>query len=366
MLIKETSERSDRYNWVKKEMLAAGINIVEFEGYTVKENQVSTLLDRALIRDENFDTEDEDKILENIISLEGHSSLLGKAKYSKRLNAPYLYMLYSYFPEKIHIYIIDIKDDVISIKRWRDASFIKFALYISKNRDQWMSSKYEEDGLPLFDTVLRLYNNYALSVHDGNKLSKIIEDLLNRLQHTNPNEAQIKYYNNIRSKLQYAKANHKHLNDSLSISYTENGKHKQIGIIDAAGKIAWAGNLDGLIINEEGEAQGIIEFQTVTKGSVSQHCNNEWFFQNGRNRKDDQKRWQVAFNIWQSSNLPFYIIVWSPNETEKSEKNIKFKKVQDIIFNENGEELGRDKGLIYSQKEMLTIEEVISQIQNKK
>jgi len=44
----ETSERSDSLNWIKKSIIRNGFKITGFEGYTIKNNSVTLLLDRAL------------------------------------------------------------------------------------------------------------------------------------------------------------------------------------------------------------------------------------------------------------------------------------------------------------------------------
>lgn len=365
MLIKETSERSDKSNWVKMNLLNSDIKIIEFEGYTVKNDKVSVLLDRALIETtEDFKEDRIDRILEELIKIENEHTLLSKVKFSKKISAPYLYILYSYRPERVYIYTVYTEDNNLSVKLWKNTSFFEFALYLSKNRDQWMKSRYEESGLPLIDKMLRLYNNYSIGLYDVMKSIKFLLNLVDIIKEheIHMSQNQKVYFDKALSNIHRVKQMMDKQRELTSVSYKKQGEDKQINIFDAVGKIAWPGNLDGLVIDEDGEAKALIEFQTVTKGSVLEHCNNTWFFKTQRNRKDDQKRWKVVYNIWKSSKLPLYIIVWSPNETNIEQKNIKFKEVQDILFNENGKELGIDKGLIYNKKEMMTINELIKEL----
>jgi hypothetical protein len=46
-IIFESSERSNRYNWVSNQLKQAGFVLASFEGYTVMAEKVSLLLDRA-------------------------------------------------------------------------------------------------------------------------------------------------------------------------------------------------------------------------------------------------------------------------------------------------------------------------------
>lgn len=52
MLVQESSERYDqKQNWVRYKLFNDNFTLFEFEGYTIKNKQVSGLFDRKLVKD---------------------------------------------------------------------------------------------------------------------------------------------------------------------------------------------------------------------------------------------------------------------------------------------------------------------------
>jgi hypothetical protein len=87
----------------------------------------------------------------------------------------------------------------------------------------------------------------------------------------------------------------------------------------------WPANIDCFLCNEQQQAIAIIEFQNVHKSSLSQHCNNNYFW--GLTHKDDQRRWFSQEILRVQSGLPYIIITWSQRE-----KGYILKRIAHICF----------------------------------
>lgn len=146
----ESSERGDSLNWVKEEIIKNDLDLLAFEGYTVKDDKVSLLLDRGCLNDECEDI-DEQRLFETLNS-DSSFNLQAKVELSDRLNCSYVFLCYSYINEKTELFEID------SSKASRIASFETrkaFGEWTMQFRDLVMSSQYEESGLPKIDKDLR-------------------------------------------------------------------------------------------------------------------------------------------------------------------------------------------------------------------
>lgn len=66
MIINETTERNDCNNWVKNQLLNDNFKIIEFEGYTIKDNKVTGLFDRRLFKNIELENQTDNEILELI------------------------------------------------------------------------------------------------------------------------------------------------------------------------------------------------------------------------------------------------------------------------------------------------------------
>lgn len=149
-IIFETSERSDNLNWVKRAILKSNLDLLAFEGYTVKNSKVSLLLDRGLFKTDCL----------NINNNELFSTLTGlpqfhlkeKVEFAQKLSCQYLFFCYSYINENCSLFELSSKEakQVIYFTSYND-----FANWTVQYRDLIMKSRYEESGLPKIDIELR-------------------------------------------------------------------------------------------------------------------------------------------------------------------------------------------------------------------
>ena len=103
MIINETTERNDSNNWVKNQLLNDDFKIIEFEGYTIKDNKVTGLFDRRLFKNIELENQTDNEILELIKNEE--PLLSSKIAFANIINVFYRYVLYRYEPENVYIYI---------------------------------------------------------------------------------------------------------------------------------------------------------------------------------------------------------------------------------------------------------------------
>jgi len=151
-LQRETSERSQNRNWVRKKLLDAGFILESFEGYTIKENSVSLLLDRARLTNP---VDDPGQGYASVSSFLSGPSIRRKTDFARRMGVPYYFAAYSFDESSSRatdIYVLDMSKKKI-IRKFTDS--YSFSKWLGKFRDLIMHSKYEEDGLPGFDVELR-------------------------------------------------------------------------------------------------------------------------------------------------------------------------------------------------------------------
>jgi len=152
MLIHESSERYDqKQNWVRYKLFSDNFTLFEFEGYTIKNNKVSGLFDRKLVKDISLLNLDKQENLYNQIR-EKELYLNEKLKFASLLNIDYRYVIYNYVPELLNVY--HVYETKIELKKSYN-SFCDFAEGSLRLRDLKMFSKYFEDGLPQIDKIMR-------------------------------------------------------------------------------------------------------------------------------------------------------------------------------------------------------------------
>lgn len=146
----ESSERSDAANWAKR-LLRSRFLIAEFEGYTIKNNRVSMLLDRARFYEKPRDWNPCDiyKMLQEHYGIQVFQL---KCKFASLLKSPYVFVAYQDSIPKVQVFHIQANkaSDVIAFRDYQS-----FAEWTKKFRDLQMLSRYEESGLPDFDKILR-------------------------------------------------------------------------------------------------------------------------------------------------------------------------------------------------------------------
>jgi len=145
----ESSERSDGLNRVKKHLEDKGYKVLAFEGYTVKNDAVSLLLDRFAFetRKEIYSTAE----IFNLIKDYMGDDYDYKLRFAHDNGIRWYTLCYQY-PDKS--FLIEPKtNEVERIKIFK--SFEEFGTWTYMYRDMNMKSRYEEDGLPQIDKILR-------------------------------------------------------------------------------------------------------------------------------------------------------------------------------------------------------------------
>ena len=146
----ESSERGDSLNWVKDAILKSNLNLLAFEGYTVKSSKVSLLLDRGCFENECINIVPSD--LFTTLSTIQSFQLAAKIEFAKKLGCSYVFYCYSYVSEKSLVFELS-HDGALLIKSF--TTYKEFAEWTMTFRDLVMKSAYEESGLPRIDIELR-------------------------------------------------------------------------------------------------------------------------------------------------------------------------------------------------------------------
>lgn len=149
-IIFETSERADTLNWVKDEILKSNLDLLAFEGYTVKNSLVTLLLDRGLFEIDCHAIE-KDELFNTLLGNQPFQ-LLTKVDFAKNLSSKYLFFCYSYINENCTLFELTETEakPYISFNSYKE-----FADWTKQYRDLVMKSNYEESGLPKIDILLR-------------------------------------------------------------------------------------------------------------------------------------------------------------------------------------------------------------------
>lgn len=163
VLIKETSERSDKDNWVKNTLLSyTDFSLESMEGCNQNaQNQVTHLMERALCNNlpNPFNLKD---VHEAIIALEGKESLERKIAFCEAFNLPFYYVVYGNAPHE-YVKLCALKEELSLIQAFN--SYKEFSFWI-KSIKGWHSSSsflhYEE--LPFFDKELRKYTAWPTNI----------------------------------------------------------------------------------------------------------------------------------------------------------------------------------------------------------
>jgi len=146
----ETSESSDHRNWVKNEILKSGLDLLSFEGYTIKNSTVSLLLDRGCF---SIDCANINAlVLFNTLLSNNSFHLKSKVDFAEKLNCKYVFFCYSYINENCCIYLLT-SDNATLLESF--STLKEFAEWSNKFRDLVMTSNYEGDDLPILDRRLR-------------------------------------------------------------------------------------------------------------------------------------------------------------------------------------------------------------------
>lgn len=306
---KESSERSDKKNHFKHIFNQDKFTIYEFEGYTIKNNAVSLILDKYKIIKENYTVKKNiQEFLDDFKDYIGEEPLINKFKFSKKINVDWHVMFYKEEDknERLFSYVMINLTKIIEngyrpLKEkkhfllWKKNSTLKsFSDLLSRYRSYVMTSNFIQQDLPLFDTVLR-------------------ED------------------------------------------YTP-----------------WPGNLDGLLFYKS-KPLYLVEFQKTKDDVKDHDNNNyifvgeEKFVRQGNSyiyneqgqkvkKKSDNYRWLVLKNFSESTNINILTVVWKENC-----KQVVLKKINKIDLTRHGNE--GEKKIIWGNY-LQTTEENKTEIQN--
>lgn len=146
----ESSERSASSNWVRDELLKTGFALTSFEGYTIKDEKVSLLLDRGLFV--GTPTQYTPQNLFSKLRYEFGASYDIKLSFTGRLGIPWYFLCYQYTPRKV--FLLEFGATGCSLVR-SFTDFPEFGKWMRSYRDMKMLSPYEESGLPEIDRILR-------------------------------------------------------------------------------------------------------------------------------------------------------------------------------------------------------------------
>lgn len=153
---KESSERSDSVNWVKKLLenkTKYGYESIEGCNQNV-DNVVTNLFERARVDMIEGVENSLQEVLEAIIDLESHDSLLRKLNFASSFGLYLNYVLYCNENQKVYLYEIKTTEEITLILTFD--SYKEFSEWI-KIIKGWSSNKSfrEIDDLPFFDKELR-------------------------------------------------------------------------------------------------------------------------------------------------------------------------------------------------------------------
>lgn len=153
LFTKETSERNDKNNWVKNQMTLDGFCIMDYEGYTIKNWQVTGLFDRRQYDHSTDFSLLSDNDIKDIIQTQ-EAFLKSKLILAQRLGIHYRYVFYRYDDELIYVYRFD---DHPSSKPTltKVQGFCHFIEQTKAFRDLKMTSTYQEKDLPKIDRIFR-------------------------------------------------------------------------------------------------------------------------------------------------------------------------------------------------------------------
>ncbi|MFC1705448.1 hypothetical protein ACFL59_01340 [Planctomycetota bacterium] len=147
---RETGERSEKSNWVK-DVLETAYVVGAFEGYTVKDNRVTLLLDRCCFRGDDK-VWSSGEIHELVQELEGRDRWRLKLRFASLLGVPWKFVAYQETPRRVALYALTADETRLENEFGR---YREFAAWTEEFRDLKMKSAYQETGLPGFDKALR-------------------------------------------------------------------------------------------------------------------------------------------------------------------------------------------------------------------
>ena len=200
MLIKETSERSKKFNSAEKQVKKLqNVLQVEFEGISTKNNNITCLIDRGLYNGKINEIINEDIYFQLFTESEPFWKI--KLNIVKQINVPWLFVIYSYIDNKCLVFDVS---NILNEKKIFN-SFEDFGNWFSSFTDKsHYFSSYQESGLPDFDKKLRLNGTPWPGNIDGLLIEVENNKLLCAIEYQNTSVATVRNHDN--NKYIYASA----------------------------------------------------------------------------------------------------------------------------------------------------------------
>lgn len=188
--IKETSERSKLINKAQQKINSFDNMVqIEFEGFSVKENQLTGLFDRLCITNGNLSDLTEERILSALLKIE--SNLEYKKIIAEKANVDWYYVFYEYSTQSSLVYNIT-KGNIDG----EYDSFLDLGIWLSNFSDQISLSRYEESGLPMIDRIMR-ENRYPWPGNlDGLLFDKQTKEIICVIEYQNTSKRPVAEHDN--------------------------------------------------------------------------------------------------------------------------------------------------------------------------
>ena len=187
---KETSERSKSINKAQQKINSFKDMVqIEFEGFSVKDNQLTGLFDRLCITEGDLSELNEEKILKAILLTEANNEY--KKIIAEKANVDWYFVFYEYQTQSSLVY--NITKNTIDGKY---NSFLELGIWISNFSDQINLSRYEESGLPKIDRMMR-ENKYPWPGNlDGLLFDKNTKEIIFVIEYQNTSKKPVSEHDN--------------------------------------------------------------------------------------------------------------------------------------------------------------------------
>lgn len=148
-LTKETAEVSSANNWVSATLDELDIEFYAYEGYTIADDEVTTVFDRR--RTEDIGDVGGDALHETFLDEVGNQTLEAKLNVAALLDVPYFLALY----DGSNVAVYELSNDSARLEN-QFSSYEDFGKWTMQFRDRDMNKGFEHDRkLPRFDKRLR-------------------------------------------------------------------------------------------------------------------------------------------------------------------------------------------------------------------
>ncbi len=251
MIFNESTERHNKKNWVKNNLLKNNFRIIDFEGYTIKNNAVTGLFDRRCFTGIDFHSMTTEELQKIIESQEPY--LRQKILFADKIGVYYRYIFYNYELQEIYVYRFE-NNKLKFMIRYDD--FCAFIRETGKIRDMAMLSPLQESGMPKLDLYFRNECKYPwMGNLDGVFLN---------------NEGESKLFVEFQTTIKQSVANHCN-NQWFAPKGNRKGDEQRWKVLDLIAKQA---KLDFIIVVwSPNEIDGDIKYKLIDKIEYSNNLN---------------------------------------------------------------------------------------------